>query len=454
MRPLVRLLPAALVAAAVAAPSAGAATWSAPVTISAPHTFVGSVGLGPSRSSSTAAWLWQQGIGVDASIGASYASRSPSGRFGPERALPFSGELLAVRAYGGGRVLAMWQRAEPRRSRLDPLHFRVRVAQGGPRGFAAPVTIARTVATSRPQLAVVPGGRAVLSYVTLVPRANRTRVHVATRSASGRWSRPEVISGRGQAKSVAAAIGRRGDVVVAFVRSKKLQARVRRPGRGWGRLQTLATPDGPTQWLMRAAVGDTGAIEVLWRKRRLAQDGRPGVRLLQSSRMSASSSRFAGARTIEPDGAGTPSELVALPGGFAVGYTVPQSPPGTHTIPRVAILAPGAGAPLDVAPASGGVRDVRLAWSKRLGLLATMVQPLPGANSDGVGRGAVLAAGAASFGALEAVTPAENVHEVAPGADGAGNLIAVWSARPEGTGPGIPIENLRSVARTATRGGG
>jgi len=50
-------------------------------------------------------------------------------------------------------------------------------------------------------------------------------------------------------------------------------------------------------------------------------------------------------------------------------------------------------------------------------------------------------------------TPAENVHEVAPGTDRDGTLIAVWSARPEGTGPGIPIDDVRSVVRTAKRAG-
>jgi len=227
--------------------------------------------------------------------------------------------------------------------------------------------------------------------------------------------------------------------------------RARQAGSGWGRAQTLAKPDGPTQWLLRAAVTDSGRVEVLWRKRRLRRPDRPGVRLLAHSSMAPGSSRFARARTIEADGASPPSELVALPGGFAVGYTV--SDPSGHTIPRAAILGLGAGPPLDVAGASGGVRDVRLAWSSRFGLLATMVQPTPAGNGDGIGLAALLAPGAPSFGPVEAVTPAENVHEVAPGADRDGTPLAVWSARPDGTGPGIPIESIRSVVRTATRTG-
>ena len=96
---------------------------------------------------------------------------------------------------------------------------------------------------------------------------------------------------------------------------------------------------------------------------------------------------------------------------------------------------------------------MRVAWSPRRGLFATMVQPTANGNSDGVGLGAFLAPGATSFGALEAVTPVENVHEVAPGFDPDGTPLAVWSARPEGTGPGIPIDQIRSVVRSATRAG-
>jgi hypothetical protein len=82
-----------------------------------------------------------------------------------------------------------------------------------------------------------------------------------------------------------------------------------------------------------------------------------------------------------------------------------------------------------------------------------MVQPTVNGDSDGIGLGAFLAPGATSFGPVEAVTPSENVHEIAPVFDRDGTPVAVWSARPEGTGPTIPIDQIRSVVRSATRVG-
>lgn len=453
MRPLIRLLPAALLAAAVAAPSAAAAAaWSAPVTISAPHTFAGPLQATSTSSSTAVSWGWQDGVQIDPPRGASFAVRASGAAFGPERPVSTFGEdLLDVEGHGDGRLVALSQTAVGAPRRNGTVDVAVRVADGDGSGFARPVTLARDSISGRAQLSIAPNGRGALAYMTFDPKANRTRVHVALRSPSGRFSKPTIVSGRGQAQMVAVAAGRRGDVVVAYVRSKHVYARVRRPGHSWGRAQTLAEPDGPTQWLLRAAVADSGTAEVLWRKRRLRLPDRPGVRLLQHSSMAPSSSRFARARTIEADGASPPSQLVALPGGFAVAYTVPD--PSTLTIPRVAILTRGAGAPLNVAPASGGVRDVRLAWSSRFGLLATMVQPTATGNGDGIGLAALLTPGAPAFGPVESVTPAENVHEVAPGADRDGTPLAVWSARPDGTGPGIPIGSIRSVVRTASRTG-
>jgi hypothetical protein len=450
------LAPAALLAAAsVAAPAAAAAPWSAPVTISAPHTFVDPLQITVAGTTNVAWWRWRDGVGEDAAVGASMAAR-PAGAaaFGPERSLAkLPADLFDVQGYGDGRLLALSQVVERRASRRGPVIYRVKVADGTTSGFQTPRTVARDIVNSRAQLAVAPNGRGLVGYLARVPKTNRVLVRVALRSTNGSISKPEVISDVGQAETIAVAASRRGDLVVAFVRDKRVLARVKRPGHGWGRVQTLATPDGPTQWALRAGVGDHGEVEVLWRRRRLTQTGRPGVRSLQASRLSATGSRFGKVSTIEADGASPPSPLVATADGFAFGYTMRLTIPGSRPLPRVGLLDTGGATAISIAPASGGLRDVRVAFSQRFGLLATMVQPTANGNSDGIGLGAFLAPGATSFGPVEAVTPAENVHEIAPAFDRDGAPIAVWSARPEGTGPSIPIDQIRSVVRTATRAG-
>jgi len=454
MHPRTPLLAAAAIAvAAAAAPAtAVAAPWSAPVTISSPHTFLYPLGAAPAKMSTIAWWGWQDGLGPTG--GAAFAVR-PSGAsaFAPERPIARLPVVLDVQGHGDDRLVALSQEFVPgARSSVDAIQA-VRVADGGPAGMRAPVTLARAAVNGQARLAVAPSGHGLVAFGTSEPRTNRVLIRVAVRSPSGRFSRPEVISGRGQSDAVAVAAGCRGDLVVAFARNKRVVVRVRRPGRGWGRVQTLARPHGTTQWSLRAAIGDKGDALVLWRERRLNQPARPSTRALQFSRLSATGSRFSAARTIEADRANTLSQLVAVPGGFAVGYTLRENVPGAPSIPRVALVTGDAPARLDVAAASGGVRDVRLAWSPRLGLLATMVLPTPTGNGDGIGLGAVLARGAAAFGPVETVTPDENVHELAPSVDGDGTPVAVWSARPEGTGPGIPIEDLRSVVRAAARTG-
>lgn len=82
---------------------------------------------------------------------------------------------------------------------------------------------------------------------------------------------------------------------------------------------------------------------------------------LQARRMGARSSRWGNRTPIEAIGATTPSALVSIPGGFAVGYTVRNTVAGAPSTPRVSLLKHRAITRLDVAPPSPGVRNVCLA---------------------------------------------------------------------------------------------
>jgi hypothetical protein len=455
VNPALRPLAVAAVSVAGAvmvAPAAAsaAAPWSTAVTISAAHGGVGPVGLTSTDTSTVAWWRWQDGFfGAGATFGDAVAARpAGTGSFGPER-LQGSDELISldVQGYGSGRLLALSQalgRGPVRAGKPNPPD-RVLVSTGGPTGLRAPTTLARANLIGAPQLGVAPSGRAVVAFASYDPEiAHRVIVSAARRAPSSRFSRPEVISGRGEAHGVVAAIGRRGDMVVAFVRNKQVVARVRRPGHGWGSIQTLATADGPTQWTLRAAVSDAGAVQVLWH-RRFVSDRMDGA-ALQTRRMGPAASRWGARSTLEPIGATSPSALVAVAGGFAVAYTVRDAVAGSPSTPRVSIVKPSANRTLDVAAPSPDVRDVRLAWSGSDGLLATMVVlPSVGAAS-GLGVGAFLAPGAAGFGPIETIAPAGNM---APGFDRDGVPLVVWSAPAD---PSVDNE-VRAVVRTSARTG-
>jgi hypothetical protein len=187
---------------------------------------------------------------------------------------------------------------------------------------------------------------------------------------------------------------------------------------------------------------------VLWH-RRFVSDRMDGA-ALQTRRMGPGASRWGARSTIEAIGATTPSALVAIPGGFAVAYTVRDAVAGSPSTPRVSLIKPRGNTRLDVSAASAGVRDVRLAWSDHHGLLATMVV-LPTLEAGiGVGVGAFMAPAAAGFGPIEAIAPTGNIVP-AFGRDDV--PLVVWSAPPDATDPAVATDEVRAVVRTSARTG-
>src|SRR5919199_1733602 len=141
--------PAAAAAALVAAAPAGAATWSAPTTVSAPHTFVSPLRASASgNGTALLTWRFQDGVRAGATTGARGATLLPGATaFGPERTLP-SATTQAV-PYAQRSVATLQQTARDAAGR----RVRLAVAFGSLRGpFAgAPngpfLGTARTVAT-------------------------------------------------------------------------------------------------------------------------------------------------------------------------------------------------------------------------------------------------------------------------------------------------------------------
>jgi len=358
---------ATAIVAVVPASAGAAAPWSTPITISSPHTGVGPLGVTSTNTSTVAWWRWQELSGDGFAFGGAFATRPPgTSAFGPERSQK-SDELISfdVQGYGDGHLIALSQvlgRRRPVRASDPNALSRVLVTDASAGGFRAPSTLARANLIGAAQLGIASNGRGIVAFASYDPKiAHRAIVSAALRSSRGHFSRPAVISGRGDAHGVVVAIGRRGDMVVAFVRNRNVIARVRRPGHGWGPIQTLASPTGPTQWTLRAAVSDAGSIEVLWH-RRFVSDRIDGA-ALQARRMGPADSHWGTRTTIEAIGATTPSALVSIRGGFAVGYTVRDAVAGSPSTPRVSLLKPHTTTRLNLAPPSAGVRDVRLASS-------------------------------------------------------------------------------------------
>jgi hypothetical protein len=159
--------------------------------------------------------------------------------------------------------------------------------------------------------------------------------------------------------------------------------------------------------------------------------------------------RFLPAQTILPDGSSMPA-LVQADSGWALATTAT-----TTEGPRPVLFRTRGtstfGAPEFAAPAQGGLRGTDVAFTAGNGITLAWVQPVAGQNSDGIVRAATLRPGT-SFGPVEDVSPAEAAHEVRLATDPRyAGPVALWTARPGGTGPATPIAQIKSVVRSAVR---
>ena len=433
---------------------AQAATWSAPATLSqTPHTFVGPPAVDAGATGAAlVAWPWQDGTRGGATVGASFAGRGPRGApFGAQRAAPAG--LLDVATYGDSRAVALSQRLAGGAGATGAQRQRLAVAFGATTGaFGAPRTLTVAPIVSRPVLAANDRGQALVGWIEVTRTASgatRRIVRVAERPSSAGFRAPGTLSGSGRADALAAAVGDNGDMVAVIVRDGRVLARVKRHGHGWGAFMELtrADPRAFTRFELRAAVDPQGRIRVVWRRHRFRSSTIPGVRALEGTYLPLGHSRFSPVQVLEPDGAAQPV-LRAAGASWVVAY-VRDATGGPQPAVRRAGPSTGFGGALAAAPGQGGLRGVDVAADPTAGLVVAWIQPVAGQDGDGQARAAVLAPGAPAFGPVEEVSPAEAVHEVR--LLHAEATIAAWTARPEGTGPAVPIAQIRSVVRTATR---
>ena len=413
---------------------AAAASWSSPQTVSAPHTYAGPLFASSDPAGGVlAAWGWQDGVGQSAPTGAAQV-RVDGGT--PSAEQPAPDGLVAAVAYGTGRSIELASKQVDTKGR----RFRLNVKDG------ATITLATAFILFRPQLAVTPSGSAIVTWVELHGR--RHVVRAATRVGHGPFSKPVTVARRGQTIVVANAIGTRGDALVAFVRRRRVLVRVRRPGKPWGPAAELSSARVRTTWQLGAAIDGDGRAVLVWRRHRFSSAGHPGVTALEAATLGPAAARWSAKQVVEPDGARDP-ELTKLPVGVALSYVAGPNSSATARV-RTAGANGRFGAARDAAAPQGGLRSVSLVSDPQLGLAVAWMIPNPSGDGAGIGYAAVEPPGAAAFGPREQVTPNEAAFDIRLAVNH-GALRAFWTARPEGTGPSIPVSQVHTVVRTAVR---
>lgn len=299
----------------------------------------------------------------------------PFGRFGP----PTGTEAAdAPQAYGKTRTLVLTRRRTGGKGGFTG-RYAIGVSYGRTGNTLTPRTnrtIARDVPLADPPvLAANAKGDAVAAWVAY-PGSDRSRLYVSQRRAGGRFGRPTVIVGSGfvDSASLAVAVSRGGDIVVAFARrlpgkpptKRRVQARVRRHGHSIGSIEDLGVNRGVAQ--IDAAMGAAGRTTVAWQTFDTGEEVNEPTRVYGAVRP-AGPRHFRRTATLDPGGSiggvdATIAVAAAQDGRATVAWTQRRGPRSAPRFPvRFADVGLDAhfGASRDLAGAEGAVRDVAVA---------------------------------------------------------------------------------------------
>jgi hypothetical protein len=435
---LASLLALALPAAALADPP-----WASSQDVSAPHLFVDPVSVVASANGTALGWWsWQDGTGSSARTGQSLAARAPgAAAFGAERAAP-SG-TVDIAAYAQSRAIALTDRAigSPGVGRT-----RLSVAFGSTSGaFGAQRTVADGPRLVRPVLAANARGDAAIAYFQ-DRGTNTDRVMVSLRRAGGNFGTPFQVA-HGAIRSVAVAVGPRGDVLVAWDARGTIRARYRGPsGSGFQPIETIASE--PTFFArIQAAVTGGGRCYLAWSAKFLSEGGSQGP-VFNEVAVRPAGHRFRAAQLLERDDPSRPQTPIALATSGRDATVAWTGFDGSNARVRVASTDATArfGAPQDVSPAGrdGVVSDLAAAGGTRLVVWDN-------GSFDANQVFAALAPAGGPFGAAEAVSAAQEAR-------GGRAILApvptvVWTNRPAGSHPAGGIAAIQTFAQAATRSG-
>jgi hypothetical protein len=282
-------------------------------------------------------------------------------------------------------------------------------------------------------------------------------VLLAERQPNSVFTGPRVISGRGRADAVTVAVGRRGDLVVAWERDGVIYARTRKGRNGalgsavrLGRGARLHTS-------LQAAVARDGRAWVAWVSQRLDEGGGNGawvarvastrvpsrkwraVLLDRYRRRASDEARFA--LTLAPDG----TALVAWTGWDGAHFRARAAsldPDFGALIRRDTLSAPDYDAVTGDVAASPVAGQAIVVWARldSVGELGTQVIAGPWAPRTG------------PAGPEEVVSADDRARLPSVAYDPvSGRAVAVWSQRSGPDGPGTPIAQVKTFLRAAER---
>ncbi|MGZ6673179.1 MAG: hypothetical protein ACXVFM_12585 [Solirubrobacteraceae bacterium] len=434
---LALLVALALPAAALADPP-----WSPTQDLSSPHLFVDPVDVTASGDGTALAWWrWEDGIGSNAASSATVSSRPPGGAFGPERAAPAG--VQDIQAFAQTRAVALTARA-PRLTAPT----RLAVAFGSTSGTFGSE---RRIVDERslggiPQLAVDAKGDAAIAYFRNLGTTN-DRVMVSLRRAGGSFGAPFQIA-HGRIRSVAVAVGPRGDVLVAWDARGTIQARYKGPGSaGFQPIETVSSD--PTFFArIEAAVTDGGRCYLAWSAKFRSEGGSTGP-VFNEVAVRPSGHRFRAAQLLEREPDSREQGLVALAlTGTRDASVAWTGFDGANARVRVASTDPSArfGAPQEVSPAGrdGVVSDLAAAGGTRL-------VAWDNGSFDANQVFSALAPPGAPFGAAEAVSAAQEARAAQAIVTPVPTLV--WTNRPAGSHPPGGVGAVQTFAQAATRTG-
>jgi hypothetical protein len=437
------------VVAAAFPPSASAASWSTPVDVSSPSTFIDDPFIGFGRSGGIAAWRWHDGVGERSRGGDRVATRTASGAFAAERPAPEAVAPPVV--YGSNRLAVL---SEPTTIRGGRPRARVQVTFGRTdSGFGRPKTIATITPVRLPAIAANDAGDLAVAYIRVIGRRARRVVALAVRRRGGPFGRPRIVS-RGAANTVAVAVGPRGDVIVAWEREGRIEARLRRRGRRLGRIVRVGRGVKLSSRL-RAAVARSGRAWVAWSSQRLA-GGDNGPFTLQNAVSHSRRSTFRPPQRLDrhpkraSDEATFDLALDADGSGFIAWSTfdgerfrarlASAGPTGRFT--RFETLSqPGYDAVVSDLATSSLAGEAIVVWSR-----------LDDASEVGTNVLAGYLPPTGGYPGEELISRGDRARVPAVAFDpGSGLPTAVWSQREGPDDPGVPLEQIRTFLRASTR---